>query len=109
MFHKPSKQVYMDGGIYYNNPIQVADRERKLIWPNLQADEPDVIVSLGTGLNPDTKVSAEEKTSSPRSAIVSHAKWLVKIAADHVVASLDSGKNVGRVHKRESTIRGAEI
>ena len=46
--HVPSKQVYVDGAIYQNNPIEIADKERKLLWPSLAKEYPDVIVSIGT-------------------------------------------------------------
>lgn len=44
-------QGYLDGAIYYNNPVQVADNERKLIWPETKAFPPDILLSIGTGCN----------------------------------------------------------
>lgn len=92
--HGPSKQVYTDGAIYHNNPIQIADKERKLIWPELENDPPDIIVSVGTSYNPAARSSAEKALSplSPRLGVFSHGKSLMKIAIDHIASSLDSEK-----------------
>lgn len=46
--HVPSKQVYVDGAMYQNNPINIADKEQKLLWPSLAKDNPDLVVSIGT-------------------------------------------------------------
>ena len=92
--HGPSKQVYTDGAIYHNNPIQIADKERKLIWPELENNSPDIIVSVGTSYNPTARSSAENTLSplSPRLGVFSHGKSLMKIAMDHIASGLDSEK-----------------
>lgn len=92
--HGPSKQVYTDGAIYHNNPIQIADKERKLIWPELENDPPDIIVSVGTSYNPAARSSAEKALSpvSHRLGVFSHGKSLMKIAIDHITSALDSEK-----------------
>ena len=89
--HEPSKQVYTDGAIYHNNPIQVADKERKLIWPDLENEYPDLIVSIGTTYNSAARLSLE-KSSSPRVGVLAHGKALIKIAVDHIASALDSEK-----------------
>jgi hypothetical protein len=38
----------MDGALKANNPIRLAEQERKLIWPN-SGEFPDIHVSIGTG------------------------------------------------------------
>ncbi|KAL9035741.1 MAG: hypothetical protein Q9214_006446 [Letrouitia sp. 1 TL-2023] len=54
-FFKPfvsrNGRTYLDGALYYNNPIKVANHERKLIWPDVADSPPDLILSLGTGQN----------------------------------------------------------
>jgi hypothetical protein len=49
-YHMPTRKSYMDGALRRNNPIRVADEERKLIWPddNLR---PDIVLSLGSGIH----------------------------------------------------------
>ncbi|KAK4504134.1 hypothetical protein PRZ48_005049 [Zasmidium cellare] len=42
-------KTYLDGGIRSANPAFIADRERRLIWPDVS--EPDMFLSLGTGQN----------------------------------------------------------
>ena len=92
--HGPSKQVYTDGAIYHNNPITIADKEWKLIWPELENDSPDIVVSVGTSYNPAARLSSEKALSplSPRLGVFSHGKSLMKIAIDHIASSLDSEK-----------------
>lgn len=89
--HGPSKQVYIDGAIYHNNPIQIADKERKLIWPGLENEYPDLIVSVGTTYNSAARLSTE-KAASPRLGVVSQFKALYRIADHHIASALDSEK-----------------
>lgn len=89
--HGPSKLVYTDGAIYHNNPIQIADKERKLIWPDLKNEYPDLIVSIGTTYNSASRLSTE-KAASPRLGVLSHGKALYRIAVDHIASTLDSEK-----------------
>ncbi|KAK5133613.1 hypothetical protein LTR08_007561 [Meristemomyces frigidus] len=42
-------KTYLDGGLRCTNPAFIADRERRLIWPDV--GEPDLFLSLGTGQN----------------------------------------------------------
>ncbi|KAI4204204.1 MAG: hypothetical protein LQ350_001395 [Teloschistes chrysophthalmus] len=89
--HEPSKQVYMDGAIYHNNPIQIADKERKNIWPSLPSDYPDVLVSIGTSYGPP-RAAKELSSPPPQVGLVSHGKSLYKIAVDHIATARDSEK-----------------
>ena len=89
LHHEPSKQVYLDGAIYHNNPIQIADKERKLLWPMMQNEHPDMILSIGTTFRPTALLSPEAAASS-RTGLFAYGKSLYKIAIDHIQASLDS-------------------
>lgn len=93
MSHEASKQVYTDGAIYHNNPIVIADQERKLLWPSLSEGPPDIIVSIGTSYNPDS-VNREsmQRSTSLKLGVINQARNLLKIAKDHVASSLDSEK-----------------
>ncbi len=42
------KKRFIDGGILYNNPIQLVHREAKTIWPERDA----LLISIGTGSAP---------------------------------------------------------
>ncbi|KAK4644276.1 hypothetical protein QC761_0050990 [Podospora bellae-mahoneyi] len=37
-------------GLHYNCPAWVAHHERQILWKNFQYQQPDVLLSLGTGL-----------------------------------------------------------
>lgn len=87
--HHASKQTYTDGAIYHNNPIQIADKERKLIWPNMEAEWPDIVVSIGTGFSRNSR-PADDKSIPLRRGVLSHGKSLYKIAKNHIATSLDS-------------------
>lgn len=87
--HHASKQTYADGAIYHNNPIQIADKERKLIWPNLEDEYPDIVVSIGTAFSPKSS-PAFERTTPLRRGVFSYGKSLYKIAKNHIASSLNS-------------------
>lgn len=57
-------RTYLDGALYYNNPIRVANHERKLIWPDVADSPPDLILSLGTGQN-QKKIAQELQNDIP--------------------------------------------
>jgi hypothetical protein len=95
MSHEASKQVYADGAIHHNNPILVADQERKLLSPSLADTPPDIILSLGTSYNPDSvsiRRAKMSRTSTVSVGIISHAKSLLRIALDNLASTLDSEK-----------------
>ena len=71
-WHEGSKQVYSDGGIYHNNPIFVADRERKLIWPTQEEEEPDIILSIGTMRS--KKQNPKPSPMIPKRAFIAYGK-----------------------------------
>ncbi|THW57327.1 hypothetical protein D6D20_08067 [Aureobasidium pullulans] len=88
--HAGSKQTYYDGGVHHNNPVKIADSERKLIWPDLK--EPDVTISVGTGHNLtklEKRKAAAFKPTATR-GIIAQGVFLAKMAKDHIAVSLDS-------------------
>lgn len=62
--HPKTGQSYIDGALYHNNPVQVANRERKLLWPDVANKHPDLLLSVGTGQNLS---EIEEEASRRRS------------------------------------------
>jgi hypothetical protein len=61
-------KTYLDGGLRSPNPAFLADRERRLIWPDCA--EPDMFLSLGTGQNRITilhKLAERQKAAAPTS------------------------------------------
>ncbi|PLB46500.1 hypothetical protein P170DRAFT_457118 [Aspergillus steynii IBT 23096] len=90
-FHSPSGQEYQDGAIYYNNPIDIAIREQRLIWPDVVENHPDIVLSVGTSFNPKSQSREPTLSSKPSTwGMISHVKALAKIAIDHIHSSLDS-------------------
>lgn len=44
-----TKNGYLDGALYHNNPVFVANHERKAIWNDVCQQPPDLFLSIGTG------------------------------------------------------------
>ncbi|MCJ1354083.1 MAG: hypothetical protein MMC33_004070 [Icmadophila ericetorum] len=51
---------YLDGALYHNNPVRVADIERRLIWPDTEDLPPDILLSIGTSCNNVIKREARD-------------------------------------------------
>ena len=45
------RRTYLDGALQNNNLAKLANRERRLIWPEAAESDPDIFLSLGTGQN----------------------------------------------------------
>ncbi|TKA29096.1 hypothetical protein B0A54_16206 [Friedmanniomyces endolithicus] len=64
-------KTYLDGGLRCTNPSFIADRERRLIWPDV--GDPDLFLSLGTGQNRITVLESLSKrpkeSPSPTTAV----------------------------------------
>lgn len=90
-YHQLSKQNYVDGAIYHNNPIEIANKERKFIWPNMKDDYPDIVVSVGTTIRSNSR-HPSQLTSPPRNGVLSHWKSLYKMAAERIASGLDPKK-----------------
>ena len=48
-YHKVAGRCYLDGALYNNNPVRVAHRERRMLWPDVLSKDPDIFLSIGTG------------------------------------------------------------
>ncbi|TGJ68442.1 hypothetical protein EYR41_007494 [Orbilia oligospora] len=88
--HAASKDVYLDGGIYHNNPIFIADSERKLIWPEVNHLPPDIVLSLGSGYSPNSAKPRKEKKFRSRSVVARATEKLHWTATDHIESGLVS-------------------
>lgn len=58
--HERTGIGYLDGALYYNNPVRVANTESKLIWPDTMNLPPDILLSIGTGHNADSAAAKIE-------------------------------------------------
>jgi len=81
----------MDGALYHNNPIRIADTEWKLIWSRGPITHPDIMLSLGTGLAADQDEKSLKSPISKR-GLIRNGKMLLKIATDHIADALDCEK-----------------
>lgn len=55
-FFKPfvnsrTREGFIDGAVFHNNPVRIANYESKLIWPDMEESHPDILLSVGTGHN----------------------------------------------------------
>ena len=85
--------MYEDGGLYYNNPVEIADAERKMIWPESALDHPDIMLSIGTGYNSNKSLNNSTPAQFRRPArlgVISNIKNLKRIAEDHIAISTES-------------------
>jgi predicted acylesterase/phospholipase RssA len=65
--HSKTRTSYIDGGLYHNNPVNVANRERKLLWPEIADKHPDILLSIGTGQNlSEAREKLQRRSSSPK-------------------------------------------
>jgi patatin-like phospholipase/acyl hydrolase len=66
-YHKSTKQTYVDGAIYCNNPAEIAHIESNLIFSDVKHRLPDILLSIGTGLNgKETTEYAEARNPTKR-------------------------------------------
>lgn len=106
--HEPSKQVYIDGGLWHNNPVVIADLERKLIWPDEAHLPPDILLSIGSGCCQNLATPKRSPKTSRKLGIGSNVKALFRIAVDHIESSLDSEKAWRDFAERLSVFPSAE-
>lgn len=98
--HGQSGHTFIDGAVYYNNPIEIALKEQALIWPQPRPRLPDIVLSLGTGYA--ARKISRSKIGSPGAASkgpISYYKQLLKIAVDHVKSSQKSEDEYLRVRQ----------
>ncbi|UNI24922.1 hypothetical protein JDV02_010639 [Purpureocillium takamizusanense] len=103
--HEGTRQVYLDGGLWHNNPIRIADAESKAIWPRNKQPHPDIVLSIGAGYHSTESTAADgaqayheqigaeslkdENGSTWRDKDV-YVKFLVGVALSQIMSSLNS-------------------
>ncbi|KAK8121780.1 hypothetical protein PG984_010450 [Apiospora sp. TS-2023a] len=85
--HELSHKTYIDGAVLHNNPIRIADSERKVLWPDVQV--PDMILSLGTGGSAHLGRVASEHMSEARKGVFNHGLQLYSILRNNMQQTLD--------------------
>jgi hypothetical protein len=71
----------------HNNPVRIADAERKILWPEHQI--PDLFLSIGTGSSYTLTRVGSEKMAPARKGIISHGRQLLKIMRSNLEQTLD--------------------
>jgi len=60
--NKRTKETYLDGALFHNNPVRVAHQESKLIWEDVRDAHPDILLSIGTSHNGQETMGYVEPT-----------------------------------------------
>ena len=91
-YHRRTRRTYIDGALQRNNPIRVADEERRLIWRE-DKKIPDIVISLGTGKYADHDGGVRSANSSTmryvKSIIPRGIRAKVATSYDMVLSTLD--------------------
>jgi hypothetical protein len=77
--------------MYYNNPVEIADSEWRLIWASSLCSHPDLLLSLGTGFDPQRR-ERQTQINVLKRGIYRETKHLFKMAADRMHDALDCEK-----------------
>lgn len=65
--HSPSNLSYRGSNPEHINPVEVADTERKLKWPDTEHSPPDIIISIGAGYDASTRLLRRVSMWRPKS------------------------------------------
>jgi hypothetical protein len=89
-FHDGKGQSYIDGALLRNNPVQLIEDERHMIWKD--RSPPDIILSVGTGIQADT--GGETKSVSKRAKIAKRLipkglRGKIAVGLDMIQSTLD--------------------
>jgi hypothetical protein len=85
--HSATNQVYIDGAMEKNNPVGIADSERKFIWPEKSENSRDIIVSIGTGYSTDYNGQPVKDSLSQMLTPFDRVGFLNKLALFRLVLS----------------------
>ncbi|KAK4198920.1 putative lysophospholipase-like protein [Triangularia verruculosa] len=86
--HIASRKSYIDGAVFHNNPIYIADAERRHLWP--EAPYPDIMLSIGTGRSPPFTEPGRLRKATK--GFVAHWRQLLNILVTNMQATMDSEK-----------------
>ncbi|ORY63334.1 acyl transferase/acyl hydrolase/lysophospholipase [Pseudomassariella vexata] len=85
--HEPALKTYIDGAILHNNPVRVADAERKRLWPD--SSIPDLFLSIGTGYSASLTRNMSENKATVERGVFNHGRQLYKILRNNMEQTLD--------------------
>lgn len=70
----------------------IANEERKALWPSLAEQDPDLLLSIGTGYDPNQHILSTNPGPRSKAGIEGHLRRLLKIAMDAIQDNLDCEK-----------------
>jgi hypothetical protein len=88
MFFKPfvnnrTREGFLDGAVFHNNPVRIANYESRLIWSDAEERHPDILLSIGTGHNgADTEGFVDDNHSDNRRFPIRRVLSQVKIGVN---------------------------
>jgi len=88
-YHKATHHTFNDGGIKFNNPVALANEERKLIWPESRTQDPDILLSIGTAFDSSAARQPLEPGPQAKLGLKGFAMKMFKIAIDTLQDVLD--------------------
>lgn len=88
--HAASKYTFDDGALRCNNPVFVADKERKVLWPSLATKDPDIFLSIGTGFNQLSRAETTEGSIPvSKSGVASYVRKLISLGSAAVLEDMN--------------------
>lgn len=113
-FFKPfrserSRRCYLDGALFHNNPVRVADLKRRLIWPNSKSSPPGILLSVGTSCNSATRREAQKYQKSDRISTTSDPGGAQENVFQKVQKTTQMGKVIKIMKNRVENILDTEI
>ena len=87
-YHKLKRQMYIDGAMHRNNPIQILEEERRAIWKD--EAPPDILLSIGTGIQIGTDGTA--RSAGLRRYLPRGIRGMVAVGLDVVQSTLDCNR-----------------
>lgn len=96
----------MDGGILHNNPVEIALEEvRRLAESSRQSSIPDILVSIGTGLQLDEPPLDNSLSNGKRPVKASWIKNLFTIVRNQIKLNLDTERRWFHVVKENPRLK----
>ena len=92
-YHKPKRQLYIDGALHRNNPIQILEEERRAIWKDKAP--PDILLSIGTGMHVDNKgcaIATGKTTLVLTKLLPKGIKGRIAVGIDVIQSTLDCNR-----------------
>ncbi len=75
-----TNEGFLDGALFHNNPVRIAASESQLLWPDVKASPPDILLSLGTGHCTSDPAAAAAADAAAAEDSMRSASWAGKQA-----------------------------